>query len=160
MDFNVSEMNSIASENCASEFIKEPHWQLVIDGKTLDRILHEIRDGDGLLGLVPAVDFLYDSEERRIARDLACDFSNGSRRVPLLICPDDLDFSCTTIIVDACFSNSRVEWKRIGVSIAEPLGPESVYEEVSWYQNIPMFAFSREAYENAFGELLRNTANR
>ena len=41
--------------------------------------------------------------------------SKDHANVPILICPDDRDFSCTVIVTEVIKSDNTITWKRIGL---------------------------------------------
>ena len=67
------------------------------------------------------------------------------QRVPLLACPDDLDFSGTLVIAEVSSTEAEVVWERLGMDITHSLEPEEVGREVDWFE-IPALRFPRAQY--------------
>ncbi len=81
-----------------SKYIAEPHELLAVDGTPLDVLLDAACPGRGLLGLVPALlDWLSDPAERALVRARILPTIGSSAIAPVLMCPDDLDLSCTGV---------------------------------------------------------------
>src|SRR5690606_15043967 len=65
--------------------------------------------------------------------------------VPLLVCPDDLDLTCTVIVAEQCATEGSVIWKRFGllrdlITLTEPA--------VEWYPDIRSVEFGRDNFMN------------
>lgn len=68
--------------------------------------------------------------------------------VPLLMCPDDLDFSCFIIVAEIRSLGDTVRWERIGLDDSEDrvLHPDNVGTVVEWFEYIPPLVFPKEEY--------------
>ncbi|RMV81479.1 hypothetical protein ALP03_102490 [Pseudomonas amygdali pv. tabaci] len=65
--------------------------------------------------------------------------------VPLLVCPDDLDLSCTVIVAEQHAGECHVRWHRFGllrdlVTLQSPA--------VDWYDSIPSLTFERSQFQS------------
>jgi hypothetical protein len=86
-----------------------------IDEKPLDILLHEHTPKKRLIGWVPAISHADDPKDRDFAQTSI--FPDCVEKVisPILICPDDLDFYCATVVVEVEVDNNYVTWHRVGV---------------------------------------------
>ena len=142
----------IRAEMLRSEYAVEPHWVITIDGEPLDRLIARHTDKDdgtrsAYVGLVPTMlDWLEDPSGRGVVwgRVLA---EEGRRRVPVLMCPDDVDLWCTVIVADVETCAQRVTWHRLGVDIGGGEGmPESIGSSVEWFADLGPWSFEIERY--------------
>jgi len=140
-------MNRIEANLVRSEFVPEPHLAILIDGEPLDRLLDSFCSG--LLGLIPAwLDWMYDAAEQRVAHDRMRLPSDGHIIAPVLICPDDLDFSCTTVVAEVRATETFVEWTRLGLNRTESSDPEEIGGDVGWLEGVGPMRFPRAEYES------------
>lgn len=151
-------MNRLEVFEAPSKYIDEPHKVLAVDGSPLDEILDAARPGCNLLGLVPALlDWLSDPEERRLVRERISPTIGGSAIAPLLLCPDDLDLSCTVVVVEVVREASVVWWRRIGLDATKAMSGHMacvIGDRVDWIDEVGPFCFETAAYERclaAFG---------
>lgn len=85
---------------------------LFIDGKYLNTMLDEFIDSNNYFKfLVPSLK-LDNVQQQRYVWDLID--NKASCNFPLLVCGDDLDFSCTISVVEIEFQNNIVTWHRLG----------------------------------------------
>lgn len=71
--------------------------------------------------------------------------------MPILLCPDDFDFSCTVIVVEVVCIEDKVIWRKFGIDttsfeIDEIALPKYIGKNVDWFANIGPFEFSRTEY--------------
>ena len=129
---------------------------LAIDGVPIQHwIKSQIFDqygNDETHTLVPAQHWLSDDGEARTAWQLLDPANKGSTVVPLLVCPDDRDLSCTVVVVEQVTDAERVVWKRFGLS-THNIG--SVVTSVDWSDNEQHACFERKQFEEAFAEFKR-----
>lgn len=139
-----------------SKFSTEPHLNLWIDGEPMQEWLHRLVPEAGMEGLVPAwLGWLNDPAEREIVRQRMVPRSGETQRVPLLVCPDDLDFSCTVVIAEVTATEDEVIWERLGLDTSRSEDPSEVGSQVDWFA-IPAIRFPRGEYlecVKSFGEL-------
>lgn len=92
---------------------------LYINGKTLDECLYDITNNNQYLNLMPAWsnalwgDDSYDIEEKFYLFDLL--MNQIESNVPILLCPDDFDFSCTIVVVKIKYLEDSVLWENLGI---------------------------------------------
>ncbi len=126
-----------------SEFATEPHLNLWIEGEPLQEWLHRQVPDAGLDGLVPAwLGWLVDEQEQMLVRERMWPRVGERQIVPLLVCPDDLDFSCTLVVAEVSSTEEAVIWERIGLDLTG--SPESG-GDVRWWGIGPV-SFPRGEY--------------
>ena len=150
--------NLIRAEMLPTEYCPEPHLVITIDGTPLDQLIADSTENSGLLGLIPAwLDDLTDPAERAVVWN-RIDQPNGSNvAVPVLMCPDDLDFWCTVVLADTTFSPDFIIWHALGVHAGGSEGlPDSIGCEVNWFTGAGPFQFSREDYDSCVAKFKLN----
>ena len=143
----IDKMNQIQAKYEKSEYSNEPHLTINVDGKPLDKILHELYPNKNLIGLVPTLlDWLEDPKERLLVWDR---FESKQKQiVPILMCPDDIDLWCTVINVEVEKTENSVKWLRIGLdSGGSDDMPNSIGTNVEWFENIEPMEFEKVEYE-------------
>ncbi|MDR2869061.1 MAG: hypothetical protein LBV04_01275, partial [Deferribacteraceae bacterium] len=100
--------------------IKAINLSLYINGRRLDEILSQVHEN--YLGLIPSwldyydEDFAGQQEKQYIWQQTK--LSDKPVVLPILLCPDDFDFSCTVIVVEVCWSGDTVvTWSRFGIDV-------------------------------------------
>lgn len=138
-------MNELKVTRAPSKYIKEPHLVILLDGEPLDILIARTMKDDWYEGLVPTLD---DCLLRREDRQLVWDRILPAERaiVPILVCSDDLDFSCTVVSVDVVIDRDTVRWERIGVG--DPTAPTAI----KWWPEVIPFCFTRQNYERFLDE--------
>jgi len=62
------------------------------------------------------------------------------------MCPDDCDFSCTTVVAEIKRTDDKVEWKRLGTNTSPTnKSVEKMGQEVSWFPGL-QFSFDTNDY--------------
>jgi hypothetical protein len=155
-------MNSICASLCRSKYALHEHLVIVVDGVPLDVLVASAFSPEqNIEGLVPTLlDWLDNSNERAIVWKRAIPTSGTRAYFPVLMCPDDCDFSCTIVIAEVETLDSQVHWHRLGIddSDARCVDPASVGSEVKWATGLGPFVFDRDDYANClarFQELLK-----
>jgi hypothetical protein len=140
-------MNQIQAKYERSEFSNEPHLTINVDGKALDKILHELYPDKNLMGLVPTLlDWLEDTKERKVVWNRF--ESNQKQVVPILMCPDDIDLWCTVINVEVEKTENSVKWLRLGIDLGSSDNmPDLIGTHVEWFDKIEPMEFDKVEYE-------------
>jgi len=132
-----------------SRFVPDPHLLILVDGEPLDEILAGRFPDSNLEGLIPTtLNWLESTKEqaevwRRFSRR-----DKDNVLIPIMCCPDDLDFSCTLIVVNAKFDTDNVRWLQFGFDTTSfDLLPHGVCGSVSWFDGVGPFVFDRGQYE-------------
>jgi len=145
-------LNKISVENINSRYIKDPHPTILIDGLALDCFLNNFYPGDYILGLIPTiVDWISLDEESKLVEQIF-DRTDTKKILPILMCPDDCDLSCTVIVAEVETTSDYVIWNRIGV---DKNNPKDLLEKnrflesgVEWIEKVPFFIFNKEDYQS------------
>ncbi|MFC2994425.1 hypothetical protein ACFODO_03900 [Acinetobacter sichuanensis] len=105
------------------------------------------------LSLVPAQGWLMDEHENKIAWELLKTTGNEecSTIVPLLICPDELDYTCTVVVVEQIQKDTQVIWNRFGLGLNAIGG---VVTAVRWITGESILEFNRDEFDNSISRLI------
>jgi uncharacterized protein (TIGR02996 family) len=132
--------NRIAAIRGPSKFVPEPHLAIAVDGVPLDVTLGTQTEGlvSALLGW-----FHNDADSaipwERILPGIGC-----TGYAPVLICPDDLDLSCSVVIAEVVAEPTVIRWDRLGFNDAPSRAVGSL---VRWEPGWGPFCFDRAEYE-------------
>lgn len=150
-------MDRIQAALRTSRYIDEPHLVMLVYGEPLDEVIASaLLAGPGssewrfhgynaLRGLVTTLDkSLIDEADRQLAWERILPVTGETTKAPILVCPDDLDFDCTTVVVEVLRLPATVTWSRFGFD-RSPWG--EVGTEVRWLASVAGFEFSIENYE-------------
>lgn len=144
-------MNRIEVIRALSRHVAEPHLAIVVDGVPLDELLDAARPGLRLAGLVPSLLGWFDREEdrpvpwQRILPEVGC-----TGYAPLLICPDDLDFTCSVVMAEVVAEPDAIRWDRLGLDATRT---GAVGSCVRWEPGLGSFRFARAEYEACLARL-------
>jgi len=133
----------------------EEHLSIYINGIRLDEMLARQED-ETFLGLVPAWLDWYDDdfapsrmEKEYVLRRMIP--TDTATQTPVLLCPDDFDFSCTAIVAEVVCVDDHVFWKRMGIDVTpydaeETVWPKYIGRNVRWFTHCNGFVFDKEEY--------------
>jgi len=147
--------NSINAVVGRSEFVEEKHLLIQIDGISLDELLDRFHPEKEIRGLIPAwLDWMeFPQHRRETLRRLTA--SEADLVVPLLMCPDDLDFSCSLIVAEVRQEKDCVWWNRVGMNRQDLWEfPEQLGKDVEWFKEIPPFEFEKTEYRQCVQKFL------
>ena len=113
------------------------HLSIYINDERLDEFLSKEVD-KMYLGLIPTWLNYYDEEYAPSMKDKQyvwkqTRLENGINVLPILLCPDDFDFSCATIVVEVIDRGDTVIWNRFGKDVTEFSADEV---ELPWYEKV------------------------
>ena len=149
-------MNTISTTIAKPELSSTEQAVLAVDGVPVYHwVKSQIFDQEGnddTYRLVPAQTWLYDENESKIAWELLEPAHEGSTVVPLLVCPDDMDLSCTVVVVEQIVDKQTVEWRRFGLCTNHING---VVTSVRWSELAQCAAFNRTQFQESFLEFKR-----
>lgn len=133
-----------------SKFAAEPHLNLWLGAEPIQEWLHRLVPDAGVDGLVPAwLGWLTDEGEWQLVRERMWPQVGEQWIVPLLVCPDDLDFACTLVVAEVSSTDAEVTWERIGLDTEGTLEPS----QVNWFGIAPQ-RFQRGEYLACVGDFL------
>ena len=137
-------LNVLTAERRTTLFAGE-QLILLLDGIALDGLLDSLAKGREMIGLLPTLAGSIDRAEAAIVERRFLPPDGEITITPLLMCPDDLDFSCTLVVTEAISRSDLVEWKRIGIDqSAWNADPElRIGQRVDWLSGIRPFRFAR-----------------
>ena len=143
-------MNRISFGLVENEFFREPVESMLVDGEALASLIARCAPRSGFTGLVsallpPSDTFLTVDEVTRIRSAIMP--SEGAIEVaPILICPDDLDLSCSVVVVQVERVGEEIIWRKIGAEVARS-EQEEPHRTVEWWQGLGPFSFSLTEYQ-------------
>lgn len=150
--------NKISATRHLNEFSQEFYLKISIDNKPLDEILHEYDPEGNWLGFVPTLSsWLENKDERKVTWERILPKENETVISPILMCPDDLDFWCTIVVVESTCVGNRVIWKRIGSDDTDDRGfhPEHIGQKVNWLDKIGPFMFDKKDFLDCIEEFIK-----
>jgi hypothetical protein len=141
-------MNRLTAELRQTRYAAEPHLHLLIDGQPLDELLHQHYPDGNYLGLLPTLlSWLDHPGERRVVWERAAVCPGSRVKLPILMCPDDLDLSCTVVAAEVLAEDEVVRWPRLGWDATASPNPADCCREMQWLPLIPSFVFDRAEYQ-------------
>lgn len=145
-------VNKIEVVTMKSEYCKVEHHTIVIDSTPLDLLLHNYYPSNNLLGMIPTIiDWVYNLKEKECIKGR---FNSASKEVvlPVLMCPDDCDLSCTVIVANVIKADGYIIWKQVGIDMSTRedmlLGWEGIGSKVDWLDKIPHMTFEEAQYSS------------
>lgn len=138
-----------------TKFVNSEHLMIFVDDIRFDKWLSDMLGNNDYLDLIPTwLGWLVNSKEQEYvwANTLSC--KNETTILPILVCPDDLDFSCTVIVCEVKYTDTSVQWMRIGKDMTG--FPNYIGKDIEWFQNLPSLHFSRQQYEDCLDVFMKN----
>ena len=147
-------MNSIEGIQDKSDYeVYDDYLNFRIDGIWLDEKIAEVTQNPSYKNLVPTLLFwIQEKEEKEIVWNRILPKSGEQVICPILMCPDDCDFSCTLIIAEIAHTGSSIKWNRLGIDQTTVADPEKVGSEVKWFNEFPALEFELTAYHGMLQE--------
>jgi hypothetical protein len=147
-------MNTIRAVLNKSDYgIYEDYLNIRIDDYFLDEKLDEMYPGQEFKGLVPTLNFwLNNPDESKVVWERIHPKVNQKSICPVLMCPDDADFTCTLIVADILSLNNVVIWERLGLDKTADPNPKSVGSVVDWFDKIGPLCFDVAIYKQSISE--------
>ncbi|CAM4311079.1 hypothetical protein [Paenibacillus typhae] len=142
-----------------SLFCTAEHLIIVIDGISLDAILHTHYPSRNLEGLIPLMPDWLDvpGEKEFILSRYKCISNELEFVMPILMCPDDCDLSCTVVVAHIVRTGNRVAWKKLGIDMSSREDMLSGYDHigttVDWLDKIPELTFTEPEYTSQFNKI-------
>jgi hypothetical protein len=145
-------MNRICAAKRKSPFSPDEHLDIVVDGVSLSEALTGVFPEETVRGLVPCLLPWHESPEG--ARELEISIERflpppgRTTNAPILMCPDDLDFSCTTVIAEVQNAYDCIRWNRVGLNESDALKlPEAVGNPTQWMDGFGGWSFDISDYQ-------------
>ena len=141
-------MNRIRSKQDKSDYeVYCDFMNIEIDGEWLDEVLDELYPNNMYKGLIPTLVFAMEiDQEKDVVWNRILPSINHKVVCPILMCPDDCDFSCTLIVAEVEQTNDSVLWSRIGLDQTTEYNPQKIGSEVEWFDKLPSYKFAKTDY--------------
>ncbi|MDP8051468.1 hypothetical protein QJU23_03385 [Pasteurella atlantica] len=148
-------MNTIKVEIDKSEYGTDDFANYRIDNYWLDEKLGELYPNELYRGTIPTLLGMETPKEEEVVQKRILPNENETSICPILMCPDDCDFSCTLIVAEIQNCGDIIKWNKIGVDITTEFDPEKVGSEVEWFDKLDGFEFSKIEYNQMLLEFKR-----
>ena len=152
-------MNKIEATWDKSDYeIYDDFLNIKIDGTFIDELVDKSYPGYDYKGTVPTLIFWMQLEnERKIVWNRILPRNNETTVCPILMCPDDCDFSCTIIVARITRTNSQIIWEQLGSNLTQTTfqTPQLIGTEVEWFDEIEPMTFELSDYEQMIADFYR-----
>lgn len=142
-------MNKIEAIKGKSEHSLNDHLIITVDGRPLDHFIidFDIHGRHAFKGLVPTLlDWLDNEDERRVVWTRIFPSIGQTTIGPILMCPDDCNFLCTTVVAEIRRTENTIEWRRLGRNVSPTnRSVERMGQEVNWFPGVE-FSFDTNDY--------------
>jgi hypothetical protein len=145
-------MNTIKAKLDRSDYeiYNSDYLNYQIDEYFLDEKLEEFYPTQRYKGLVPTLSLMEFEEESEVVWKRILPAMYQKTVCPILMCPDDCDFSCTIIVAEIESKEDSILWKKIGLDKTELHKnrlqleqSEMIGTKVNWFEKIPPLTFDR-----------------
>lgn len=146
-------MNTILTDKDKFNFIPpyggNEFLNIKIDGEWIDKLLGKHYPENDINGTIPTLSFrLETDQEEKIVWERFLPPQNSTTIAPILMCPDDCDFSCTLILAEIENIGDKVYWKRFGLDSSKVFeNKENVGSNVKWLLPEIGFEFDISEYK-------------
>ena len=150
-------MNTIKAEIDKSDYGTDDFPNLKIDNFWLDEKLEEVYPDNMYKGLYPTLLFAMEIEqERKVVWNRVLPKIGEITICPILMCPDDNDFSCTIILAEVENCGKTIKWNRLGIDKTTEYNAKKVGSKTEWFEKINGFEFSKADYEMMLSEFKKH----
>ncbi|MFC7445291.1 hypothetical protein C7H62_0505 [Mesoflavibacter sp. HG96] len=150
-------MNTIKVEIDKSEYGADDFANYRIDNYWLDEKLEELYPGKFYRGTIPTLLLGMEiPKEKEIVQKRILPNENETSICPILMCPDDCDFSCTLIVAEIKNCGNTIKWNKIGIDKTTEFDAEKVGSRVEWFDKLNGFEFSKVDYDQMLAEFKRH----
>lgn len=151
-------MNSIKGILDKSDYeIYDDFLNFQVDGYWLDEKLEEFYPGNMYKGTVPTLLFWMEIEkEREVVWNRILPDIGHKTICPILMCPDDCDFSCTLIDAEIENTGGTIKWNKIGIDRTEEFEPDKIGSTVEWLDKTQPLEFDLTEYEQMLDEFKKH----
>ena len=116
----------------------------------LDEKLDKLYPGNFYRGLIPTLDYALGSkEEQNVVWERILPGVHETTICPVLMCPDDCDFSCTLVVAEIINFGTFIQWRRLGIDLTSGWEPELAGTKVDWLPAFPELNFDNQDYLKA-----------
>jgi hypothetical protein len=118
-----------------------------IDNYWLDEKLEELYPNNMYKGLIPTlVGGMERKDEEEVVWKRILPNENETTICPILMCPDDNDFSCTIIVAEITNYRNFIKWNKIGLDKTKEWEAEKIGSKVEWFDKISELNFETSDY--------------
>jgi hypothetical protein len=151
-------MNSIKGILDKSDYeIYDDFLNFQVDGYWLDEKLEELYPGNMYKGTVPTLLFWMEIEkEREVVWNRILPDKGQKAICPILMCPDDSDFSCTLVDAEIENTGTTIKWNKIGLDQTKEFEPEKIGSRVEWFDKIEPLEFDLSEYKQMIEEFKKH----
>ncbi|MDY3558545.1 hypothetical protein R5W23_005665 [Gemmata sp. JC673] len=131
-------MNRIEAIRAPSKFVPEPHLVVAVDGVPLDVALGVEGQVSSLLG------WFHHEPDAAVPWERILPAVGCTGYAPVLICPDDLDLSCSVVMAEVVSEPDVIRWDKLGFDVSPSGGLGAI---VRWDPAWGPYRFRRAEYE-------------
>jgi len=134
---------------------------IFIDGQSLDLFLDNIFPDLNIKGLVPPFDnWLMNKKDEIILWERILPYNDKNTILPVLICPDDQDYSCSVIVTNVINKNNMIIWKNFGFDTSYQINNNNeIGKIVNWFNKEIELIFDFDQYKLVVDKLKNKTAD-
>jgi hypothetical protein len=131
-------------------------FDIFINGEPLHSFLNSKYPDNNLRGLVPPFDgWLINEQDEDILWDRLIPETGKSSILPILICPDDQDYLCSTVVTNVVSGHDTITWRGFGLDSSDAFNkPDLVGTKVNWFNNSDSLIFDKKEYAEAIKQFL------
>lgn len=148
IDFMKENMNKIQGILDKSDYEGyTPFINFYIDNISLGAKLEKLYPNNMYKALIPTLVFWMErKDEQEVVWKRILPNENETSICPILMCPDDNDFSCTLIVAEIINFGSYIQWRKIGLDKTNENEAEKVGSVVEWFDKIDEMNFEKADY--------------
>ncbi len=128
----------------------EGYWDYInfkIDNVWLDEKLDDLYPDKMYKGLIPTlVEWMERKDEKEVVWKRILPNQNETTICPILMCPDDNDFSCTIIVAEITNFGNFIKWNKLGLDKTKEWEAEKIGSQVEWFDKIKELNFETVDY--------------
>ena len=141
-------MNQIQTKQCLNKFSGNNYYIIEVDGESLETIVLKNRP-EIHKGLVPTLlNWIRNNDEREVVWSRVLPEDNEKTLLPILMCSEDIDFSCHVIMVLVSADQKFVYWEKFGLAESDPEPASEIGKNIDWFNEVPAMKFPIEEYRN------------
>ncbi len=130
-----------------NEYVDVEYINIRIDNVWLDEKLDELYPDNMYRGLIPTlVEWMDREDEKAVVWRRILPSKYETTICPVLMCPDENDFSCTLIVAEITNLGTHVRWSKLGVDLSNEWEAEKVGSKVEWFENVKEMNFEISDY--------------
>lgn len=140
--------STIKAEMRKTIFAEQEHMAITINDETLDVYIDEFYPNEEYLGLIPTMLPIIDDEEQTALVWERILPANGKFAfAPVLMCPEDQDLTCTTLMVKVVVEGDYVIWEKFGIDTTDDDDfPQSLGKKQQWLTHLKPLYFNKKEY--------------